>query len=261
MSRSISRLALSKRSEDGDRFWISFGLETPPVLDGLRVMEVGCGTGSRCIQAAGLGAARVLGIDPMAVDVAKATDIIDQKYPELKDRVEFRACYIADVADEGFDVIISENAFEHILDPGDVLAEMRKKLKEGGRVYLGFGPLYYSPFGDHGWIRAALPFGERLPWGHAVLPEWLLFKLMSWHYRRPVKNLTDWHFLTLNKLTPAEYRNLFAQSGLTIECCRMDVAFSRIGKLFARFRKIPFLEKYFTVLVCCILRKDPVPNP
>jgi hypothetical protein len=43
------------------------------------------------------------------------------------------------------------------MDLPEVLAAVRAKLKVGGRAYIGFGPLYHGPYGDHGWIREAIP--------------------------------------------------------------------------------------------------------
>ncbi|MBV8381435.1 MAG: class I SAM-dependent methyltransferase [Planctomycetaceae bacterium] len=241
-------------------FWAGFGEGSGPSFEGLSVLEIGCGGGWRCVDVAAKGAKRVLGIDPYSILIERAKESLANDHTDFSRIIEYRCCRISDVSDERFNIIISENAFEHIMDVGDVLSEIRRKLRVGGRAYIGFGPLYHSPFGDHGWVRAALPLGHWLPWGHLMLPERLLLKVLSRHYGRNVPNMYDWHFLSLNKLTVAEFRALFRDSGLWVRYLRTNVAYSLIGRLFGLFGRIRFIEKYFTHNLFCILENNPPPT-
>ena len=47
--------------------------------------------------------------------------------------------------------------------------------------------------------------------------------------------MVDWQFLSLNKLTPAQYRDLFNRSGLKIESARTNVGFSQLGNCADRW--------------------------
>ena len=131
MSMSTNGPDRSGGSNTHERFWMSFGANSPPAFDGISVLEIGCGAGRRCIEVALMGAERVVGIDPLATSIADANDLEHQS-PALKDRVEFHCCCIAEVANEGF----RRDPFrEHVRahhGPGNVLAEIRKKLKAGG---------------------------------------------------------------------------------------------------------------------------------
>lgn len=67
-----------------------------------------------------------------------------------------------DFADDTFDFVFSYDAFEHFDDPAAVLAEMERVAKPGGRIYLRFGPLYLSPFGEHAYRSVKLPYCQVL---------------------------------------------------------------------------------------------------
>ena len=96
-----------------------------------------------------------------------------------------------------FDVVVSRDTFEHIHDLPEVLRHLARLLRPEGRVYVGFGPLYRSPFGDHGLL------GLRLPWLHllvAPMPDTPRFS--RWPSVRQLELLDQ----ELNGLTFAEIR-------------------------------------------------------
>jgi hypothetical protein len=150
---------------------------------------------------------------------------------------------------------MSKAAFEHVIDLQSVLQSMRKRLKAGGRIFTGFGPLYYSPVGDHGRTKSLIP------WGHTIQPDWAIVKRLNINRRDKIRSIHD---LGLNKLTPAEYRQIFAESGMKVvlykENLVMPSASTRrrlIGEAMGKFKQIGFLEKYFTVNIWCILENTP----
>jgi SAM-dependent methyltransferase len=238
-----------------DDFWRKFGDDAPRFSRGLRVMEIGCGTGSRSFEIASHGA-QVLGIDPSAVMIESAEQERQKLEPKLAERVSFRQCTIQDVESDDFDIVISEDSFEHIVDVPDVLAAIRDKLAPGGRAYIGFGPLYHSPFGDHGWLQANLPYGF-LPWSHLLLPKALTYKLAGKKIGRPFTDTIDWPFLALNQHTTADFKRMFVECGLNVVCIRHVEHDSLAGKVFDILRRVPGLSKYFTDGIYCILEKAP----
>ena len=136
-----------------------------------------------------------------------------------------------------------------------MLKELKLRLKKGGRIYIGFGPLFHSPSGDHGWIRKALPGGLSIPWSHLLLPRPWLLKILSKYYGREITNFSDWQFLVLNELTVSDFKRIFQESGLRILVVRANVGYSPIAKIFALIGRFPPLAKYFTQNIFCILEK------
>jgi SAM-dependent methyltransferase len=239
------------------RYWERFGLEPAgPDFTGKKVLEVGCGSGWRCLQIASRGARRVVGIDPYEPSIRAAMANLDQ-FPYHKGTVEYHVTTIHELEEHDFDVVFSEATFEHVLDVPEVLAGIRGVLRPGGQAIIGFGPLYHSPFGDHGWMRAALPGGQRLslPWGHLLVPERWLFRRMEALYGKPVRSTTDWPFQTLNKKTVQDYLRFFRNCGMRVILERRNTSFRLMGKLGAAVARLPVLERYLTRYMYYMLEK------
>lgn len=64
--------------------------------------------------------------------------------------------------DESFDCVFSYDAFEHVASPERVLQEAARVVRRGGYVYLSFGPLYCSPFGEHAYASITVPYCQFL---------------------------------------------------------------------------------------------------
>jgi SAM-dependent methyltransferase len=234
-------------------FWAKFGSDAPQSFEGLRVIEIGCGEGVRALELARQGAI-VTGIDIDDRLIGLAEQRKKQAEPELQRRVTFRLCPLQQVESGSFDVALSEDAFEHIIDVPEVLAAIRDKLAVGGRAYIGFGPLYHSPYGDHGWIRNNLPYGA-LPWSHLFLPKAITYKMVAKRIGQPFKDTVEWPFLALNQYTVRDFERMFAESGLRIVSIRNIEHASLAGKVFDALAKLPVLRRYFTDGIYCVLEK------
>lgn len=236
-------------------FWGNFGITDLSMLDGAKVLEIGCGRGGRSIEMASLGA-QVIGIDIMESCIDDARSKAKALDAETQGRIRYEACELRDVADDDFDIVISEDAFEHIENVGEVLLQIRDRLKVDGKAYIGFGPLYHSPFGDHGWMRAVLPFRKYFPWpwGHLYLRNFA-FKKLSEQHGVEVKDTFTWPYLVLNEKTVDEYLALFEKSGLQIASIEFNPAKSLVGKLFKLAGTFKPTRKYFTWAICAVLEK------
>lgn len=226
------------------KFWSRLGEEPP--FEGLKVLDIGCGHGSLCVDVASKGAKKVVGIDINEGLINFARENVLRNYPHLKSILEFQCCDIADLDGE-FDIMLAYASFEHILNLDKAFDEMKKKLKVGGKMYIGFGPLYNSPYGDHKQTRAFLP------WGHVIFPESVLIKRLNKHRHKKITSIYD---LGLNKLSLAEFKALFYTSGLRVLYFHVNVSNNSLAKIFNLIRRIPFLEEYFSYNVYCILEKQ-----
>lgn len=91
---------------------------------GLRVLDIGCGTGRYCHELAGRGAAECVGIDfaPAMIEIAKS--FAQQR--NVADRCKFvLAEYLHFKVEEPFDVSIAMGYFDYIADPLTHLRKMR----------------------------------------------------------------------------------------------------------------------------------------
>jgi 2-polyprenyl-3-methyl-5-hydroxy-6-metoxy-1,4-benzoquinol methylase len=112
--------------------FLSFGLERLGCVDGLRILEVGSGSGELAVYLAHQGA-RVLG-----VDVSDANVRLARRRAEVNGvagRTEFRAEPAEDIVEpEGsFDAIIGNQVLHHF-DLKDALPKLCRLLRPGGRA-------------------------------------------------------------------------------------------------------------------------------
>ena len=233
-----------KGERENPRFWSRFGGR--PSLAGKRVLDVGCGHGSLCVDVARAGAAQVVGLDLNAALIDFANANIRQNYPELADVLSFHHQNLGDYPPEAFDYILSKDSFEHILDLAGMLAEMRKRLVPGGRIYTGFGPLNNSPFGDHGMAYS------RIPWAHVFLGKKRFAERVNRRWTHEVNSIYD---LGLNGLSFADYRRIFHDSGLETVYFETNCSAKTISNVFSVLRKAPFLTEYCTHNIYCILER------
>jgi SAM-dependent methyltransferase len=236
-------------------FWNRFGLAAgQPDFTDMKVLEIGSGRGERCLEIAYRGARRVVGLDTFPARVKIATAALAD-HTDIAPIVQYQVSTIHDLEEDGFDAVVSENTFEHIVDLPETLAAIRSRLSPGGRVFLGFGPLWHGPSGDHGWIRQVLPFGGRilLPWGHVLCPRQWALRRVERLTGKPAKDMIDWPYDPLNEKTAAEFDRLFRASGLHVRVFLTNANMSWKGKSFGSLAGLPFVGKYFTLGIYSIL--------
>ncbi len=237
------------------RFWERLGGR--PSFEGRSVLDVGSGWGRMATDLGYAGAKRVLGLDikQELVDFSNAN--VRLHHPRLAGRVEFRHRDLRDLDERTrFDVIVSKDSFEHILDLEGMLEAMKRRLKPGGRIYAGWGPLYPSPYGDHDRREVAFAGLGRvgrviaaIPWGHLPLES----VVVSLHDERQGKRVSSLRDLGLNGLSISQYRRLIFGSGLVIADLRVNQSASRLSHLLSLLAKLPALEDYCVHNVYCVL--------
>jgi SAM-dependent methyltransferase len=224
-------------------FWRRLGQF--PDVSRQRALDFGCGHGALSVQLAQRGAV-VTGVDLDDVRIQYAINRVARDYPQLADRIRFASSDIADLDEEGqYDLVITKDTLEHVADLDAVLAAIRRLLRPGGRFYVGFSPLYYSPNGAHGRT------GHRLPWAHAVLPRARVLAQASCHQGAPVTSLHD---IGLNGHTAREFLEAFARAGFSTTGLRFNVGSSPLLRVLTVFRKVPALERFVTVNIYGVLQ-------
>ena len=169
-----AKLASFRRGErESPQFFSKFG--RAPELRGCKVLDVGCGLGSLSLYIAAQRARSVIGIDINEEVVEFAAENLAKNYPQFNQVCEFRCTDISALPEHDFDIIVSKDTFEHIIGLETCLQNIAERLKLGGRLFLGFGPLYNSVFGDHGWTGVP----RVIPWGHVIIPKKILIRILN----------------------------------------------------------------------------------
>ncbi len=95
----------------------------------------------------------------------KQTTAIDKRSEGFDDRARREGVKLIQMdaedlhfAEESFDCVFSYDSFEHFSHPDAVLRNASMVLKKGGYLYLSFGPLSMSPFGQHAYRSITIPY-------------------------------------------------------------------------------------------------------
>jgi SAM-dependent methyltransferase len=248
---------MTMRQEDIDYFnrgivenpcyWSRLGGK--PDFTNLVVGDLGCGHGSLCMDVAMSGAKRVIGFDLNARLIDFGNENMHGNYPQLANVVEFRYQDVRESPESDIDCFVSKDTFEHVLDLSQVLDAMKTRLKPGGRIYAGFGPLWNSPFGDHGRLKM------RFPWGHVAFSEKHLITRLNRLNGIDGPKAASIHDLGLNKFSLADYRQIFKECGMSVVFFRVNSSTRPISKVFSLICRIPLTREYFSHNIYCILEK------
>jgi SAM-dependent methyltransferase len=246
-----------------DRWWDRFGGK--PNMEGKRVLEIGCARGDLSVDIALSGADQVIGVDISPELVAWANQHVAQHYPRLTRIVEFRCTEVKYLDERPFDYVVSKATFEHIYNLEELVLGVGKRLRSGGRLYSSFGPLWKSPFGDHRRFHRAMEKYNGIkipqvlvPWMHLVVPESILNRTIIFFNERKNGYLSgnfDVH-AGLNKMTLAEYLQVFYNSRLRVEMLQINVGESRLNRVFSAARRFPFFKELLSRSITVILCKE-----
>jgi magnesium-protoporphyrin O-methyltransferase len=113
----------------------------PEDLDGLRILDAGCGTGALAVEAARRGA-RVLAIDlsPALVDVARRRIAALPDAALLLERIELRSGDMLDPALGGFDHVVAMDSLIHYEAADAVRCLGALAPRTGGTMVFTFAP-------------------------------------------------------------------------------------------------------------------------
>ena len=138
-------------------------------LQGLRVLDIGCGAGLLCEPVARLGA-QVIGVDPSETNVAAAKMHANRSHL----LIDYRATTVETMdTRERFDIVLAMEVVEHVSDIGVFIGRCAAMLKPGGLMVLStlnrnwksfalaiVGAEYilrWLPRGTHQWEKFVTP--------------------------------------------------------------------------------------------------------
>jgi SAM-dependent methyltransferase len=137
--------ALSKIHEEILSSYYGCGLVAPAVLEGTRVLDLGCGTGRDCYVLSKLVGpnGHVVGVDMTKEQLDRAQKYVDyqkEAFGYEKSNVEFKLGLIEELdklglAENSFDIIVSNCVVNLCPDKEAVLRQAYRVLKSGGEMY------------------------------------------------------------------------------------------------------------------------------
>jgi ubiquinone/menaquinone biosynthesis C-methylase UbiE len=201
------------------------------------VLEIGCGHGGISCYLAAAGARRVIGIDLNRANLAWAERLRQRLAshfgPSAQLPVEFKEmdAYNLSFAENSFDVVVAENAFEHFTQPDVVMREAFRVLRPGGILLVPIFSSIYSKYGLH------LKHGLKLPWANLLFSEATIIRAMN---RLATEHKELYDLYPGLRGAPRHVRDLREYGDLN------DITYSKFKKMakeigfdVARFRSVP----------------------
>jgi len=244
-----------EKGEDTIEFFLKY-TDKDSMFKDKKVLDIGCGAGGKTLYYASLGAEKVVGVD-VVEKYKEESEALAEKLG-LSDKFEF---VLGDAKalpfDPGtFDTVVMNDAMEHVEGPEEVLTEVLRVLKEGGRVYINFPP-YYHPFGAH------LSDAIYIPWVHLFFRDKTLIRA----YKDLTAGLPDGqdrvslrisknekgeeYFSYINKMTLKAFGRLLKKMGIT-PVYYDEAPLRGILKIPA---KMPVFKELFVKMAVCIVEK------
>jgi ubiquinone/menaquinone biosynthesis C-methylase UbiE len=164
---------------------------------GKKALDLGCGDGLEAVYLARLGYS-VLALDLQAHPRWKALE------KEWKGRIRFKVADAAKLKSlkPGFDLAFEKDMLHHVDEPPAVLAEMKRLLKKGGKLYIAecnrYNPIFYvhlTLLGGHqhfsrGRLKALLG-AAGMPGYRLALREARVFPFESAAFQKLMDRLQD----------------------------------------------------------------------
>ena len=138
---------------------------TPEIhLKNQHVLDLGTGFGGKLVYYQQLEPASITTVDIRPDFSAVAQAFVAQKGEQVPIHFVTADAAALPFADHTFDMVISNETFEHIQAPLPALQELARVTRPHGRVFISFPP-YYAPWGAHlnNWIT--------LPWVQVIFSE------------------------------------------------------------------------------------------
>ena len=226
------------------------------MFTGKEVLDVGAGGGGKSLYYLTRGAKRVCAMD--IVENYRDEALAYAKRLGLDKKFSYSIADAAEMPfeDSSFDVVIMNDAMEHVRPPEKVISEVRRVLREGGRLYINFPP-YGHPFGAH------LSDVISIPWVHLFFDEETLIKAykelcgelddrdMRISFRISKNSLGEEYFSYINKLTIKRFNEIINQS-------RMKKVYYKeipLRSFLSPVAKLPVTKEWFVRSVVCIMEK------
>jgi len=225
-------------------------------LNGLSVLDVGCGLGGKTVAYAEEGAG-TFGVDISKKHVDAAVRFAASK--GLNAHFVVGDAAALPFADRSFRFVVANDSMEHFSDPNRAMADLSRILEPGGKLLLFFTP-WRSPLGSHLYDYI------RMPWCHLLLPESVIEEVLRMVLQKrggrdaaagAAALMTEYRS-ELNRITIGRYHRI-ARGRAELETVYERLLPSKFKTL--RFlTALPFIGEFFTGTVVALLRKSDGPS-
>lgn len=222
------------------------------------ILDVGCGMGGASVYYALNGAKKVIGID---IDEKRINTALS--FASLKGCQQ----YIFEVQDASnlpyksntFDIIISNDAFEHLYKPDIVVRECYRVLKEEGTLNFTFNS-YRSRRGAHLYDYVYMPWCQLFfpdevlveIWKEGFKKDWETGKNRSESFSpqefADIVSIRD--LAHVNKIKISKLKKIISETNFRVVLHRTCTS-----KYFYPLKYIPFIKEYFIDSVVVVLEK------
>jgi SAM-dependent methyltransferase len=149
-----------------------------------------------------------------------------------------------DSLDGTFDVVISQNSFEHLRDPAGTLATMRRLLAPAGEILITFCPPWFAPYGAH------MGYFTKIPWVQLLFSEHTVMSVRS-RFRSDGATRYEDVEMGLNRMSIRKFERIVRNSGLKV-AWRKYVCVKKLNAL----GRIPLVRELFINVVSCALVQE-----
>lgn len=227
-------------------------------IEGKYILDIGCGMGGASVYYALNGAKKLIGIDTDEKRINTA-----RSFASFRDvnNISFGVQNASNLSYESntFDVIISNDTFEHLYKPDIVMKECYRVLKEGGTLNFTFRP-YRGCRGAHLYDYIYIP------WCQVFFPEEVLVKIWKEGFKK------DWetkksrsasfspeeieHISTVRDLMHVNMIKISQLKKVITETDFKIVLYKTYAsKYFYPLKICPFINEYFIKMVVVVLEK------
>lgn len=246
------------------QYVIPFINETIEVNENISVLEIGCGEGGNLKPFLDLNCQRVVGIDLSSFKINIANNFF-HNHPH-KQHLEFIHADIYDITDIGqFDLIIMRDTLEHIHDQERFMAIVKRFLKPGGKLFIGFPP-WHNPFGGHQQMCTSTIL-SKMPYFH-ILPS-SMYRLILKMFGENDDTIKELLEVKETRITIERFEKIIRQKGYHIDKRTFyfinpnyEVKFNlKPRKQILFISSIPYLRNFFiTTIYYVISVKNASPN-
>lgn len=209
--------------EASEKHWAMF--YSPEEVQGMAVLDAGCGTGIFSAIFARNGAGRVVGIDisPGSLETARG---LKEKFNLANVSFERQDMLQLPFADGTFDIVWAWGTVHHTTDPLRAISELARVLRPGGSIFLAVYKRTKLTW-IHEIIRKTLVKTPKRSW--TALSKIMAFFLspVVFFFKKREKSrkgekleelILDWYFVPIRHYyTPDEIRNVLEGKGFEIE--------------------------------------------